>query len=240
MPGQAARARRPVTSRQRGRSARRTRRVDRPSTRGTLDATTDACRCGIPPGRSEWAPRAGRPVPFSAGSSASSRRTAAGRSLIRGKQRSWRSWTSGRGPWRPWRHHRPEGGSASDRHPNGPGPLAGSVRRRRRRSGRLHASGERRIERGAARRAQSKLRPGRPIQNAEDAGWVRRTRHRAAAGDRSPQGRERAVARKPQGTAADLRDAADRGRPPAPGVGMRSPVSRQGHALGEAGRPAGP
>ena len=38
MPGQAARARRPVTSRQRGRSARRTRRVDRPSTRDTLSA----------------------------------------------------------------------------------------------------------------------------------------------------------------------------------------------------------
>ena len=36
VPGQAARARRPVTSRQRGRSARRTRRVDRPSTRDTL------------------------------------------------------------------------------------------------------------------------------------------------------------------------------------------------------------
>ena len=41
VPGQAARARRPVTSRQRGRSARRTRRVDRSSTRDTLAHETD-------------------------------------------------------------------------------------------------------------------------------------------------------------------------------------------------------
>ena len=33
--------------------------VDRPSTRGTLDATTDVCRCGIPPPRSARPPERG-------------------------------------------------------------------------------------------------------------------------------------------------------------------------------------
>ena len=47
MPGQAARARRPVTSRQRGRSARRTRRVDRASTRDTLAHETDDRTCRL-------------------------------------------------------------------------------------------------------------------------------------------------------------------------------------------------
>ena len=48
VPERAARARRAVTSRQRGRSERRTRRVDRPSTRATLGRyrwTGRWCRC---------------------------------------------------------------------------------------------------------------------------------------------------------------------------------------------------
>ena len=55
VPERAARARRPVTSRQRGRSVRRTRRVDRPSTRDTLARTTDDRTC-------RWSGRCGTAV----------------------------------------------------------------------------------------------------------------------------------------------------------------------------------
>ena len=53
MPGQAARARRPVTSRQRGRSVRRTRRVDRPSTRDTLGAHDERTKRVVGAGSSD-------------------------------------------------------------------------------------------------------------------------------------------------------------------------------------------
>ncbi len=88
VPGQAARARRPVTSRQRGRSVRRTRRVDRPSTRDTLAHETDDRTCGFAPvRRGTAASRAKRPVRFSGAVWRSLTRAAASRSSNR--RTSW-------------------------------------------------------------------------------------------------------------------------------------------------------